>query len=146
MKNLSTLLEKPEKRKTIVQECCALIDEEVKTKGLIVKGVYKMVKAIKPGTIPNAVDGLLDDFVIEMQTFYARYQDEGSAGTLSAYFGARASEIAEALLTVTDRRADASSHKTMVKGYRKLRPKGKEHVTIAMPKVGALLDRHVVDL
>ncbi len=146
MKNLSTLLEKPKKRKTIIDECCTLIDGEVKTKGLIVKGVYKMVKAIKPGTIPKAVDGLLDDFVVEMQTYYARYQDEGSSGTLSAYFGARSSEIAEALLTVTDRRADGSAHKTMVKGYRKLRPKGKEHVALAMPKIGALLDRHVGDL
>jgi hypothetical protein len=146
VKNLSTLLEQPERRKTIVSECCTLIDGEVKTKGLIVKGVYKMVKAIKPGTIPSAVDGLLDDFVVEMQTFYARYQDEGASGTISAYFGARSAEIAEALLTVTDKRADKSAHKTMVKGYRRLRPKGKEHVAKAMPQIGALLDRHVVDL
>ena len=146
MKNLATLLEKPEQRKTIVDECCDLIDAEVKTKGLIVKGVYRMVKAIKPGTIRSAVEGLLDDFVAEMQAFYVKYQEEGSSGTLAAYFGPRASDIAEALLTVTDRRADKSSHKTMVKGYRKLRPKGKEHVALAVPKVGGLLDRHVGSL
>lgn len=146
MKDLSTLLAKPEKRQTIVKECCDLIDTEVKTKGLIVKGVYRMVKAIKPGTIPNAVDGLLDDFVVELQTFYASFQDEGGKGTLASYYGARDREVAEKLLTVTDSRAAGSRHTTMVKGYHKLRPKGKDHVAAAVPKIGALLDRHIVDL
>ncbi|MCK5800177.1 MAG: hypothetical protein KAI47_23465 [Deltaproteobacteria bacterium] len=146
MKDLSTLIAKSVKRKTIIDECCTLIDAEVKTKGLIVKGVYKLVKAIKPGTIPSAVDGLLDDFVAELQKFYARFQEEGGAGTLATYLGDRATDVAEALLTVTDERARRSAHKTMVKGYRKLRPKGKEHVTLAVPKVGALLDRHLTEI
>jgi len=146
LKNLATLLEKPEKRQTIVRECCDLIDVEVKTKGLIVKGVYRMVKAIKPGTIPNAVEGLLDDFVAELQKYYGRFQEEGASGTLASYFGPRASEISESLLSVTDRRAAGSRHTTLVKGYKRLRPKGKEHVALAVPKVGGLLDRHITEL
>jgi hypothetical protein len=145
VKNLSTLLEKPEKRQQIVNECVDLVEDEVKTKGFIVKSAYKVVKAIKPGTIPKAVDSLLDDFVGKLQPYYEQQQQqEGS--TLSSYLGGRASDVAESLLEVTDARADKSSSKTMVKAYKKLRPKGKENVTIAVPKLGALLDRHVGEL
>ena len=146
VKQLSALIQDADKRKVIASECCDLIDAEVKTKGLIVKGAYKVVQAVKPGTIPHAVEGLLDEFVAEMQPFYEAFQSAGSAGTLQSYFGQRSSEIAEALLTVTDRRSARSSHRTLVKAYQKLRPKGKEHVSLAMPRVGALLDRHVGSL
>lgn len=143
MKQLVTLLEDQAKRKTIINECCDLIEAEVKKKNIIVKGVYKMVKAIKPGTIPNAVDGLLDDFVEKLQPFYENFQKDDSANNLRSFLGDRSSDVAEALLSVTDERADNSRHKTMVKGYKKLRPKGKEHVKEAVPGLGALLDRHI---
>lgn len=143
MKVLKTLLETPDTRKQVIADCCDLIDAEVKTKGLIVKGAYKVVKAIKPGVIPQSVDGLLDDFVGKMQPFYERYQEDGEQGTLSDYFRARSTDLAEALLTVTDERANRSSHKTMVKAYKKLRPKGKEHVALAAPGIGRVLDKHI---
>ncbi len=54
--------------------------------------------------------------------------------------------MAESLLRVTDRRAERASNQTIIKAYRKLRPKGKEHVLIAVPRVGALLDKHTANL
>ena len=150
MKQLADLLAEADTRRAVVNDCVELIDAEVRSKkgftGAAVKTAYKVVKAIKPGMIPESVNNLLDDFVVELQKFYGDYQQQGESGTLEAFLGARASDVAENLLTVTDRRAERAKSKTMVKAYKKLRPKGKEHVTIAVPGVGRVLDKHVAKL
>ena len=58
----------------------------------------------------------------------------------------RADEVAEGLLAVTDRRAQRARNKVLIKAYRKLRPLGKGHVAVAVPALGALLDRHMTTL
>jgi hypothetical protein len=127
-----------------------LIESEVKSKkglgGAAVKAAFAVVKAIKPGVIRDSVDGLLDEFVEVLQGFYETYQEGGSSGTLEGYLEGRSLEVAEGLLGITDRRAERSKNKTMVKAYRKLRPKGKVHVEQAVPGIGRILDRHVGDL
>ena len=77
-----------------------------------------------------------------MEPFYASFREDGQ-GTLGSYFQARTDDVAEGLLGVTDDRAGRSTNRAMVKAYQKLRPKGKEHVSAAVPKVGAILDKYV---
>lgn len=146
MKDLKPLLEEPERRKTLVYDCVDLIDAEVKTKGLIVKGAYKVVTAIKRNIIADSVNNMLDEFVEAATPFYASYEESGAAGSLKSYFEERKDAVAEALLSVTDRRAERSSSKTMVKAYKRLRPRGKEHVMLAVPKLGALIEKHAATL
>ena len=150
MKDLKHLTVDSTKRRAIVLDCVDLIDQEVRSKsgftGIAVKTAYKIVKALKPDMIGESVDSLLDDFVVELQKYYSTYQQEGSTGTLEAYLGSRREAVAESLLSVTDRRAGRARSKTMVKAYKKLRPKGKEHVAIATPRLGALLDKHSAQL
>ena len=150
MKQLKDLVEDSAKREKIINDCVTLIDEEVASKrglsGAAVKAAYMVVKKIKPGVIRESVNNLADEFIGEAQPFYEKYQDEGSKGTLEQYFRPRASEIAEALLGVTDRRAQRASNKTMVKAYNRLRPKGKQHVEAAVPGVGRMLDKSVGQL
>src|SRR5207249_1186620 len=58
------LLSDKSKRPRLLSDCERLIDDEVKSKGglsgLAIKGAYKIVCAIKPGLIREAMDGLLD--------------------------------------------------------------------------------------
>ena len=110
---------------------------------MAVKAAFAVVKAFKPRIIEDSVDGMLDDFVAELQPFYQQYQEAGSPGTLEQWLPGRGADISERLLTITDRRADASSKETLKKAYFKLRPKGKEHVVTALPNVGRMLDKHV---
>lgn len=150
MKQLNDLVEDPAKREKIINDCVVLIDEEVASKrglsGAAVKAAYMVVKKIKPGIIRESVDNLCGDFVGAVQPVYEKYQEEGEKGTLESYFRPRASEVAEALLGVTDRRADRASNKTMVKAYKRLRPKGKQHVEASAPGVGRMLDKSVGSL
>lgn len=150
MKDLKNLASEPEKRKAVIEDCVALVNAEVKSKkgfsGAAVKAAFAVVKAIKPRILEESVDSLLDDFTAALQPFYERFQQEGCPGTLEVYLPARGGEVAEALLSITDRRADRAKNKTMVKAYHKLRPKGLVHVEQATPGIGRVLDKHIKDL
>ncbi|MFF5989646.1 DUF6918 family protein [Prauserella flavalba] len=133
------------RRPTVVTDLQTLIDEEVSEKGgvsgAVVKTGYAAVKKIKPGIIGSAVDSLLDDFVVALEPFYADFQSKGG-GDFGAYLPTRSSEAADALLSVTDARAEKSSRDSIKKVYGKLRPKGKENVEEALPRLGQLINKH----
>jgi hypothetical protein len=146
---LSTLAEyvaKPPVRDRVVADCVALIDEEVKSKGglsgVAVKGAYGTVKAIKPKFIPEVVDALLDDWVAKLEPYYGKWRSAGG-GSLAEYLTARSDDVAEDLLAVTDERASNTKHKTASKLYGKMRPSAKRNVSGAVPKLGALMERHI---
>jgi len=150
VKDLKTLAADAQKREALVTDCSALINSEVKSKGgfsgMAVKAAFAVVKAFKPRIIEDSVDGLLDDFMAELQPFYQQYQDAGSPGLLEQWLPTKGPDVAERLLTITDRRAESSSKDSLKKAYFKLRPKGKEHVVAAIPGVGRVLDKHVTSL
>lgn len=133
------------KRPAVVTDMQQLIDEEVEGKtgmsGLAIKSGYGLVKKVKPGIIADAVDSMLDDFTARLEPFYADYRTNG-AGTLSEYFSSRSSEVADALLGVTDDRAEASRRESLKKVYGKLRPQGKKNVEEALPRLGSLIEKH----
>jgi hypothetical protein len=135
----------PERRPQLITDCTQLIDEEVAAKsgltGVAVKAAYGMVKALKPGIIRESVDMLIDDFVSKMEPFYESQKKSGQG--LEAYFTARSGEVADALLGVTDARAARSKNGTIKKAYESLRPKGKQHVEAAIPRLSRLVARHV---
>ena len=131
----------------MIRDCVELVEREVRSKsgitGFAVKTAFTVVKALKPSIIDELVDALLDEFVGQLEPFFAEYQREGSTQPLERYLALRSDQVAESLLAVTDRRAERSTNRTLVSAYQKLRPKGKEHVVAAVPGVGRVLDRHV---
>ncbi|PXY31725.1 DUF6918 family protein [Prauserella muralis] len=133
------------RRPTVVTDLQNLIDEEVAGKGgvsgTVIKTGYGAVKKIKPGIIGSAVDSLLDDFVAQLEPIFADFKANGG-GSFASYLPTRGDEAADALLSVTDARAEKSSRDSIKKVYNKLRPKGKENVVEALPRLGALIDKH----
>ena len=150
MKHLKDLTSQHDTRTGLISDCTDLINTEVKSKkglsGAAIKAAFAIVKAIKPRVIEDSVDGLLDEFTDALQPYYTTFQDHGEPGTLEEFLKARAGDVAESLLAITDKRAERAKNKTMVKAYRKLRPKGKTHVELAAPGIGGVLDRHVSSL
>lgn len=138
------LLGDPSRRPRILDDCVRLIDDEVASKGglsgLAIKGGYKLVCAVKPGIIREAMDHLLDDFVGRLEPFWQAHVGGGGA---PAAFGEtlrrRAPEVADALLGITDDRARRAKNATLKSAYEKLRPQGKKHVEEAIPRVGRTL-------
>nr|WP_219632194.1 hypothetical protein [Haloechinothrix aidingensis] len=133
------------KRPGVVADMRQVVDDEVASKsgmsGTAIKSGYGLVNKIKPDIIGEAVDSLLDDFTARLEPFYADYREKG-AGSLAEYFDGRSDEVADALLGVTDARAESSQRESIKKVYDKLRPQGKKNVEEALPRVAEVLTKH----
>jgi hypothetical protein len=142
---MPTLVEKltgAEVRPKVVAACVALVDREVDGKGglsgMAIKAGYKVIKAIKPGFVQQVVDSLLPDFAAAMEPMYAR---EGGAGpdAFAKYLQSHNDEVADALLSVTDARAERAKNATIRKTYERLRGGARENVSAAVPNLVATL-------
>jgi hypothetical protein len=142
---LKEILLDSSRRPAVVSDLESLVDNEVADKGgvsgAVVKTGFAAVKKVKPGIIGAACDSLLDEFSAALEPFYADYRATGG-NDFGAYLSGRSGEAADALLSVTDARAEQSSREAIKTVYSKLRPKGKENVEAALPRLGQLIDKH----
>jgi hypothetical protein len=147
MSTLSEILLVPGTRQKVVEDCVRLIDEEVADKGglggLAIKGAYALVKAVKPGFISEAVGHMIDDFVRRLEPFYAESRQKNEP--IGPFLSARAPQVADALLAISDERAARAKNQTLKKAYEKLRPTAKKHVETATPRIGRLLAKYTAN-
>jgi len=132
------------KRKTVVSDCIELIEAEVKDKGgisgMAIKAGYKAVKGVKPGFIPNVVNDLLPEFAEALEPIYQEAKSKGEP--VAPYLSRNSGRVAEALLAITDGKAERSK-RGIVKGtYKRLRPSAKQNVEAAIPRLGKLVEKH----
>ena len=144
MSTRAEILLVPGLRPKVVADCVQLINEEVDSKGgltgLAVKGAYAIVKAVKPGFVSEAVDHMLDDFVKRLEPFWADAQAKNEP--IGPLMNARAGEVSDALLAISDERAQRARNQGVRKAYDKLRPTGRKHVEAAVPRVGRLIAKY----
>ena len=144
MGSLSTVVTDDTKRRAVVDDCARLLDAEVSDKrglkGVAVKAAFKAVKGVSPGMIPMSVDALLNDFATQIDPFWADCQTQGTAPR--QYFQSNGNAIANALLKITDDRAQKSSQRVLKGAYSKLRGQAVTHITQAMPRLADLVARH----
>lgn len=132
------------KKPLLVKDCCELIDSEVKEKGgisgLAIKAGYSTVKGIRPGFVEKAVDDLLPDFAKALDPIYedAKSQNKG----VTEFFTAQSGRVADALLGITDGKAERAKSAVAKAAYGKLRSYAKKNVEHAAPKLGKLLEKH----
>ncbi len=133
-------------RPKVVHDAAQVVDGEVSDKGglsgLAIKAAYGVVKALKPGVIPEVLDSLMDDFVARLEPFYADWL-KVTTPPFGDFIAMRAEPVADALLAITDDRAARSKNPTMKKAYEKLRPTGKKHVEAAMPRLGRMVQPYL---
>lgn len=142
--SLSEILLDPARRPAVVADLQLLVDEEVSDKngvsGTVLKTGYATVKKLKPGVVPTAVDRMLPEFASALEPFYASYRGAGGAD-FGAFLAGRP-DAADALLGVTDARAERTSSDALKKVYGKLRPHGHKNVEEALPRLGRLVEKH----
>jgi hypothetical protein len=134
-----------DRRPAVVTDLQEFVDQEVAGKGGLsggfIKTGYAAVKKVRPGIIRSAIDSMLDEFVAALEPYWAQYQAQPAPG-FGGYLAGRSHEVAQALLAVTDRRAERSSRAAVTNVYGKLRPKGEQNVVEALPRLGDLVERH----
>lgn len=142
MSSLVEQIGQPPKRESVIEDCVALIDAQVKQKGLVVKAAYATIKGIKKKFIPEVVDALLDDWLGRLQPHYDKWS-QAKTSSLSDFLTARSDDVAEDLLKVTDERAEKTSHTTARKMYQKMRGSAKKDVVEAIPSLAKMIEKHV---
>lgn len=144
MGSLVEVLKDNAKRQLVLNDCEQLLDDEVSDKkgfsGTGVKVVFKAVKTLKQGMIRHTLDDLVDELAAKVDPFWLKCQEEGADP--ARYFTSNKVAIANEFLSITDGRAKASKHSTIVKSYQQLRPKAVEYIGDAMPRFGRLVAKH----
>lgn len=144
MATLREQLGSGDKRNAVIDDALLVLDQEVEDRsgitGMAIKGAYKVVKGIKPGFLREVVDALLDDFLDAIDPVYQE------AASLKKPAGQHLidnkGKVADALLAVTDRRAEKAQRQVIRSAYDKLRPMAKKQVEQAAPRLAQLLEKH----
>ncbi len=147
MGSLKDVLAAQDVRQNVIDDAVKLVDEEVRSKGgvsgLALKAGYKVFTKFKPGIMREAVDRLLDEFSEAVDPFYQEHLEAGGKGSIGGILNHRRREVAEALLSITDRRARGFESGLIKKTYLKLRPTAVRHTQDAVPGVSRLIDRYI---
>ena len=145
MATLQDILLTPENKPHVIDDCLTLIDEEVKGKsgisGTAVKLAYKTANTFASGYLRGMVELLAPDMIVELEPFWADFSASG-AGDFGDYLVKHGDAVSEALLSVTDRRAETSTRPTILKAYKTVRGGASKHVTAALPALGALVQKY----
>jgi uncharacterized protein DUF6918 len=133
-----------DKRAAVIKDANDVLEMEVQDKGgltgVAIRGAFAIVKGIKPGFTTEVIDALLNDFLDALDPIYQEAVAQSKSP--GEHLKANRDRMAEALLAITDARAERASRTVVKKTYEKLRPSAKRHVSDAAPRVGELLDRH----
>lgn len=144
MPSLPEVLTNPEKKDTVVDDCLALIDAEVADKGglsgLAIKAGYSAVKGVKPGFIRHAVVDLLPEFAKALDPIYQEGKEQNKKA--ADHFVANSGRVADALLAITDGKAQRSKSSVVKGTYDKLRGTAKKNVEAALPRLGKMVDKY----
>ncbi len=129
-------------RPNVITDCVNLIDAQVKQKGFMMKSAYATIKALKKKFVPEVVDSLLDDWLGKLQPHYEKWGTQ-KASSFSDYLVSRSDDVAEDLLSVTDARAEKTSHTTAKKLYLRMRDSAKKNVIEAIPELSKTLEKYL---
>lgn len=144
MATLRELLGGPDKRPLLVDDSLRVLDAEVDDKsglsGIAVKTAYKVVKGISPGFLRDVVNHLLDDFLDALDPIYQEAVTKGVAPR--QHLQGNPGRVADALLSITDRRAQRAKNPIVKSTYERLRGQAKKHVEAAVPRLGDLFQKH----
>jgi len=142
MSTLVELIGKDPVRPRVITDTIGLIDAQVKQKGFVIKSAYAMIKGIKKTFVPETVNALLDEWLDKLQPHYDKWSTQKTT-SFSDYVVSRSDEVAEDLLSVTDKRAEKTSHTTAKKMYLRMRDGAKKDVIEAIPELSKMIERHL---
>ena len=141
---LRDILTAPEIQPDVVKAGITLVDDQISDKsgisGTAVKLAYKTITTFSPDHIHYMVEVLLPSMAEKLQPYWDDFQAAGG-GVFGDYLTARGEEVSEALLAITDARAEASDRPMVVKAYKSVRGGAAKNVQAALPDLGALIQK-----
>lgn len=145
MATLREILLTEEKTPVVLRDCRSLLDSEVRAKkgisGAAIKTAYKAVKTFKSGFIDRVLEDLVPEFCDALDAIHGDFVESDKA-SFGPYMRSRERDVCEALLSITDGKAERSKNKMIKKWYVRLRPRAEANVRQAVPGLSDLMDKH----
>jgi hypothetical protein len=143
---LAQILLAPQTQPAVINDCLALIEEEVAdlpgVSGAAVKVAYKTVNAFAAGHIRHVIEVHLPPMAEQLEPYWADFSASGGPD-FGDYLTKRGDEVSEALLAITDASAKRpTARPVIVKAYGAVRGHAAKHVVAALPRVGALVQKY----
>lgn len=142
---LREILLAPDIQPAVISDCKALITQEMTEKsgvsGTAVKLAFKTVTSFAPTYYQDKLVQFLPVLADELQPYWTEYGASGGSG-FGDYLAKHGEKVTNALLSVTDARAESSGRPTIVKAYKAVRGSAAKHVEAALPRVGELVSKY----
>lgn len=142
---LQEILLAPDTEPKVIDDCCVLIEQQVSemsgVSGAAVKLAHKTVVTFASDHVRYIVGTLLPRMAEKLQPYWDDFKAAGG-GEFGDYLAKRGDEVSEALLSITDDRAEKSNRPVIVKAYRSVRGGAAKHVQAALPRVGDLVMKY----
>jgi hypothetical protein len=148
MATLQEMLLAPEVQPRVVADCEELVTNEVRempgVTGAAVKLAYNTVRKVDANHVHAMIETILPNAADALQPYWEGFTAEytPSSGDFGAYLAARDEEVADALLSITDRRRDNSNRPIIVKAYNTIRGRAVKQVKPTLPALGALIQKY----
>ena len=84
----------------VIADCSAVVNQEIKGKGLGIRTVFKLANSAKPGVVDKALNALMPDFARELDPVYDDYTASDST-SFAQYVSLNADKVATSMLNVT---------------------------------------------
>jgi hypothetical protein len=144
MPTLADAIRDDAKKPAIIEDCLLMIDAEVADKGglsgIAIKAGYGVVKGIKPGFIRQVVTDLLPEFARALEPLSAEAQSKGRG--IGEHLRDNAGRTADALLSITDAKAQRAKSGAVKGAYERLRGSAKKNVEAAVPRLSRVIEKH----
>lgn len=125
----------------LLEDSKSLVASEVEKKNLALRTGFNMVKKAKPNLVDSAMRTLLPEFVDALEPFYAAAQADPNE-QFRDHLLAHQTEVADALLAVSDRRVAEVDNRVVKSGYQRLRGRAQREVIAAMPGIAMVMSKH----
>jgi hypothetical protein len=147
MKTLKSIVEAPGVYQAVLKDGLRVLDDEVSKRsgisGLAIKGAYKLLKGVQGGrALEKAVEILMPEFIEAFEPYFEKYQAEGKRGSFESFIAPHLEELADKLLSITDKKAAHTDAAVVRNTYQKLRPKAKKEVVASLPALARMIDRY----
>ncbi|MBD2301901.1 MULTISPECIES: DUF6918 family protein [Nostocales] len=140
---LSDQLLNSDKKAMVVDDCCQLLESQITSKsglsGIALKTAYGVLKGVKPGYIPYAVEQLLPECFTALDPMWHEGLQNGDP---VKHLTSNKSRTADALLSVTDARVKKVTRPIVRGTYEKLRGSAKPYIEEAVPDFAQVIKKY----
>ncbi|ROR96166.1 hypothetical protein EDD28_0742 [Salana multivorans] len=143
MTTLREALTAPETKPAVVADLATLIDSEISglggLTGIAIKTAFAAAKKKNPDIVSRVASGYVGTLGDALQPLWERFQ-AGGGGDFGAFLVANQAEAEKAIMTAVDAAAPSGGQARAM--YDKFKPQAAKIMVGALPRLGALLQKH----